>query len=172
MPLTAAAPDGEAEREGEVVEGWLQEKGQMISSNLVPTTSSGAAAAVRPAKKLGQQSELGRPRGAPGRARVAEGALEGALPRVSTAPQVGGGRQRGGGGGHRSEEGVEYTYRGELYAARAAQSRDARSRSGAGAVSPVARRVGARPQTPQELLYHRNLAKQRRSAEELVAHVA
>tara|TARA_B100000795_G_scaffold69959_1_gene48819 strand:+ start:119 stop:316 length:198 start_codon:yes stop_codon:yes gene_type:complete len=64
-------------------------------------------------------------------------------------------------------------YHGELYAAHVAQSRDAWSQSGAGAgaVSPVARRVGER-ETPQELLYHRNLAKQRRSAEELVAHVA
>ena len=36
---------------------------------------------------------------------------------------------------------------------------------------PLARRAGGR-ETPQELLYHRNLAKQRRSTEELVAHIA
>jgi hypothetical protein len=179
-PLTAADPDAEAEGEGEVVEGgpgpgWGDRDQPSRNSSGAPV-SSGAAAAARPAKKLGQQSQqsqLGRPRGAPGRARVAEGALEGALPRVSTAPQVGGGRQRGGGRGHRIEEGVEYTHRGELYAAHAAPSRDARGQSGAGAgaFSPMARRVGERV-VPQEQLYHRNLAKQRRSAEDLVAHVA
>ena len=174
-PLTAA-PDGDA-GEGEVIEGWLPEKGRTTTRNLVPTASSGAAPAARPAQKLGQQSQLSRPRGAPGRARVAESALEGALegegalPRVSTAPLAGGGRQRGGGGGLRAEEGVETTQGGVRHAAQAARSRDARGQSGAGAVRPVARRAGGR-ETPQELLYHRNLAKQRRSTEELVAHIA
>ena len=59
-----------------------------------------------------------------------------------------------------------------LQAAQAALApRYARGQSGAGAVRPVARRAGGR-ETPQELLYHRNLAKQRRSTEELVAHIA
>ena len=174
-PLTAA-PDGDA-WEGEVIEGWLPEKGRTIPRNLVPTASPGAAPAARPAKKLGEQSQLSRPRGAPGRARAVEsaleGTLEGALPRVSTAPLAGSGRQRGGGGGHhRAEERVEATHSGELQAAQAALApRYARSQSSAGAVHPVARRAGGR-ETPQELLYHRNLAKQRRSTEELVAHIA
>ena len=160
-----------------MIEGWLPEKRRTTPRNLVPTASPGAAPAARPAKKLGEQSQLSRPRGAPGRARAVEsaleGTLEGALPRVSTAPLAGSGRQRGDGGGyHRAEEGVEATHSGELQAAPAALApRYARGQSGAGAVRPVARRAGGR-ETPQELLYHRNLAKQRRSTEELVAHIA
>ena len=160
-----------------MIEGWLPEKRRTTPRNLVPTASPGAAPAARPAKKLGEQSQLSRPRGAPGRARAVEsaleGTLEGALPRVSTAPLAGSGRQRGGGGGHhRAEERVEATHSGELQAAQAALApRYARSQSSAGAVHPVARRAGGR-ETPQELLYHRNLAKQRRSTEELVAHIA